>query len=108
MLLHKKPESDLAIPGKIGDDVDQRFGGSFAKLDVATLTQGRGGTGASTPELVAAPRAEQTREPLHFRTRFLKALPPELATPGLTGEVAYEPVEPTTARKVASRLSKLC
>jgi hypothetical protein len=44
MLLHKKPECDLAIPSKIGDDVDQRFDGSFTKLDVATLTQGWSGT----------------------------------------------------------------
>ena len=70
--LDQKPKSHVVVGSEIGDDLDERLSGGLTKLNVATLTQGWGGTGASTPVLIAAPRAERTGEPLHCRTRFLR------------------------------------
>jgi hypothetical protein len=62
MALREQTESDLAVASEIGDDLDQGFGWRSAKLNLATLTQGWGGTGGSTPVFVAAPRAARLGE----------------------------------------------
>jgi hypothetical protein len=86
--LHKEPKSDLAVASEIGNDLDERLGRDLAKLNVATLTQRRDVTGASTLELVAAQRAKRTGKPLHFPTRFLRPRVDRLATLRPAGEVA--------------------